>query len=78
MSEKKSKSKEKVKEYKKSEKEKTIELVFPENLLKSLNKMYEKQNEELMKVVSAEKNIPLSDILKFVYQQETVSILQHK
>lgn len=52
----------------------TIELVFPENLIKSLNKMYEKQNQELMKVISEEKNIDLSDLLKFIYTQNKIMI----
>jgi hypothetical protein len=53
----------------------TIKLVFPENLIKSLNKMYEKQNQELMKVVAdEEKTIPLQELLKFIYNQKKVII----
>lgn len=52
----------------------TIKLIFPENLVKSLNMMYEKQNQELMKVVSDEKNIPIEDLLKFIYDQKKVII----
>jgi hypothetical protein len=64
---------------KKSSKEKKnnkfqVELVFHENLLKSLNQIYEKQNLELMKAVSEEKAIPLNDLLKFSYDQLTVTI----
>lgn len=56
-------------------KQNVIKLTFPENLLKSLNIMYEKQNQELMKVISEEKIISLSDLLKFTYDQKTVTIL---
>jgi hypothetical protein len=56
------------------EKNNTIKLVFPENLIKSLNKMYEKQNQELMKAVSEEKTIPIEDLLKFIYDQKKVII----
>ena len=52
----------------------TINLVFPENLIKSLNKMYEKQNQELMKAISDEKTIQLQDLLKFIYDQSAVII----
>ena len=43
-----------------------IQLVFPENLLKSLNKIQYKQNYELLKVVSEEKLIPLSVLSDFL------------
>ena len=66
-----SKSKAKTKS---KEKNNTIKLVFPENLIKSLNKMYEKQNQELMKAVSDEKTIPIEDLLKFIYDQKKVII----
>jgi hypothetical protein len=59
----------------KKNKDNTIKLVFPENLIKSLNKMYEKQNQELMKVVAdEEKTIPLQELLKFIYEQKKVII----
>ena len=61
-------SKRKIKD---NNKEKIIELVFPENLLKSLNKIYEKQNQELMNAVSKEKNISTDVLLQFVYNQST-------
>jgi len=61
-------SKKKIKE---NNKKKIIELVFPENLLKSLNKMYEKQNKELMNAVAKEKNISIDDLLQFVYEEPT-------
>ena len=46
-----------------------IQLVFPENLLKSLNKIQYKQNYELFKVVSEEKFIPLSVLSDFLDDQ---------
>ena len=46
-----------------------IQLVFPENLLKSLNKIQYKQNYELLKVVSEEKLIPLSVLSDFLDDQ---------
>ena len=46
-----------------------IQLVFPENLLKSLNKIQYKQNYELFKVVSEEKLIPLSVLSDFLDDQ---------
>jgi hypothetical protein len=52
----------------------TINLVFQENLLKSLNKIYEKQNYELLKIVANDKIIPFNELLKFMYDQETVDI----
>jgi hypothetical protein len=55
-------------------KEKVIELVFPENFLKSLNKIYDKQNQELMKAIAEDKLIPVSELLKIVYNQNTVDI----
>ncbi len=48
---------------------KKIQLVFPENLLKSLNKIQYKQNYELLKVVSEEKLIPLSVLSDFLDDQ---------
>jgi hypothetical protein len=58
----------------KNNKKKIVKLVFQENLLKSLNHIYEKQNLEVMKAISSEKTIPLSDLLKFGYDQPTVII----
>ncbi len=46
-----------------------IQLIFPENLLKSLNKIQYKQNYELLKVVSEEKLIPLSVLSDFLDDQ---------
>ena len=66
-----SKSKAKTKS---KEKNNTIKLVFPENLIKSLNKMYEKQNQELMKAVSDDKKIPIEELLNFIYDQNNVII----
>ena len=48
---------------------KKIQLVFPENLLKSLDKIQYKQNYELMKVISEEKLIPLSALSDFLDDQ---------
>lgn len=58
----------------KNNKKKVVKLVFQENLLKSLNHIYEKQNLEIMKAISSEKTIPLSDLLKFGYDQPTIII----
>ena len=66
---KKSKSKLKVKV-----KEQVIKLVFPENLLKSLNKIQKKQNNELMKVISEDKSIPLKTLLIFQEDRLTETI----
>ncbi len=46
-----------------------IKLVFGENLLESLNKIHEKQNQELMKIISQEYAIPLNVLLSFMYDQ---------
>jgi len=51
-----------------------IKLVFNDNLLKSLNKIYNKQNHELMKILANEKAIPLNVLLKFVEDQDTYTI----
>jgi hypothetical protein len=51
-----------------------INLVFQENLLKSLNKIYEKQNYELLKIVSNDKIIPFNELIKFMHDEETVDI----
>jgi hypothetical protein len=48
---------------------KKIQLVFPENLLKSLNKIQYKQNYELLKVVSEEKLIPITVLSDFLDDQ---------
>jgi hypothetical protein len=50
---------------------KKIQLVFPENLLKSLNKIQYKQNYELLKVISDEKLIPLQVLSDFLDDQPT-------
>ncbi len=63
-----------LKRSKSKDKDTTIKLIFPENLIKSLNKMYEKQNQELMKAVSVDKTIPIQDLLKFIYDQSNVII----
>ena len=52
----------------------TIKLVFNDNLLKSLNKIYYKQNHELMKILANEKAIPLNVLLKFLDDQDTYTI----
>jgi hypothetical protein len=52
----------------------TIKLIFNDSLLKSLNKIYYKQNHELMKSVSQEKAIPLETLLKFLDDQKTYTI----
>ena len=62
------------KKIKQNDKKKVIEIVFPENLLKSMNKIYEKQNQELMNAISQEKTIPINDLLKFMYDQQTIII----
>ena len=59
------------KKIKENSKKQIIELVFPENLLKSLTNMYEKQNQELMNAISKEKNIPVDALLQFLYDQPT-------
>lgn len=46
-----------------------IKLVFSENLIESLNKIHEKQNQELMKIVAQEYAIPLNVLLSFMYDQ---------
>ncbi len=48
-----------------------IQIVFPENLLKSLNKIQYKQNYELLKVISQDKLISLSDLSDFLDDQPT-------
>jgi Rod binding domain-containing protein len=62
------------KKIKQNDKKKVIEIIFPENLLKSMNKIYEKQNQELMNAISQEKTIPINDLLKFMYDQQTIII----
>ena len=71
----KSKTKEKEKE---KEKEKIIKLVFPENLLKSHNKMQKKQNNELMKVISEDKSLPIKTLISFLDDRLTEIILVKK
>ena len=56
------------------EKQQVIKLVFPENLLKSLNKIQKKQNNELMKVISEDKSIPLKTLLIFQEDRLTETI----
>jgi hypothetical protein len=51
-----------------------IKLVFQENLLKSLNKIYERQNHELLKIVSIEKTIPFNDLINFMDDQSSILI----
>ena len=46
-----------------------IKLVFSEKLIESLNKVHEKQNQELMKSVAQEYAIPLNVLLSFMYDQ---------
>ena len=55
-------------------KEKVIKLVFPENLLKSLNKIQKKQNNELMKIISQDTSIPLKTLLVFQEDRLTETI----
>ncbi len=57
---------------------KTITLVFPEKLLKSLNKIQRKQNYELMKVLSHEKAIPIKALMDFLDDQSTIEIQEYK
>lgn len=66
------------KKYKAKEKEKVIKLVFPENLLKSLNKMQKKQNNELIKVISEDKSLPLKTLSSFLDDRLTETILVKK
>ena len=56
------------------EKQQVIKLVFPENLLKSLNKIQKKQNNELMKIISEDKSIPLKTLLIFQEDRLTETI----
>ena len=56
------------------EKEKVVKLVFPENLLKSLNKMQKKQNNELIKVISEDKSLPLKTLSSFLDDRLTETI----
>ncbi len=56
--------------HKSKDKEKPIiKLVFSEKLIESLNKIHEKQNQELMKIISQEYAIPLNVLLSFMYDQ---------
>ena len=55
-------------------KQQVVKLVFPENLLKSLNKIQKKQNNELMKVISEDKSIPLKTLLIFQEDRLTETI----
>lgn len=66
------------KKSKAKEKEKVIKLVFPENLLKSLNKMQKKQNNELIKVISEDKSLPLKTLSSFLDDRLTETILVKK
>ncbi len=59
-------------------KEKVIKLIFPENLLKSLNKMQKKQNNELIKVISEDKSLPLKTLSSFLDDRLTETILVKK
>ena len=61
------------------EKQQVIKLVFPENLLKSLNKIQKKQNNELMKVISEDKSIPLKTLLIFQEDRltETINVISN-
>ena len=52
----------------------TIELVFKEKLIKSLNKIQQKQNHELLKIISEEKIIPIVALKDFVNDQRTKAI----
>jgi len=56
------------------EKEKVVKLVFPENLLKSLNKMQKKQNNELIKVISEDKSLPIKTLSSFLDDRLTETI----
>ncbi len=51
-----------------------IKLIFQENLLKSLNKIYERQNHELLKIISIDKTIPINDLLNFMDDQSSIFI----
>ncbi len=51
-----------------------IKLIFQENLLKSLNKIYERQNHELLKIISIEKTIPINDLMNFMDDQSSIFI----
>lgn len=64
----------KKKSVKSKEKEKVVKLVFPENLLKSLNKMQKKQNNELIKVISEDKSLPLKTLSSFLDDRLTETI----
>ena len=66
------------KKSKAKEKEKVIKLIFPENLLKSLNKMQKKQNNELIKVISEDKSLPLKTLSSFLDDRLTETILVKK
>ena len=50
---------------------KKIQLVFPENLLKSLNKIQYKQNYELINLISQGKLIHLDALTDFLDDQPT-------
>jgi hypothetical protein len=67
----------KTKSSSKSQKKKII-MVFPEKLLKSLNKIQKKQNYELLKVLSHDKAIPLDSLHDFLDDQPTISIKSTK
>ena len=60
------------------EKEKVVKLVFPENLLKSLNKMQKKQNNELIKVISEDKSLPIKTLSSFLDDRLTETIPDKK
>jgi hypothetical protein len=51
-----------------------IKLILQENLLKSLNKIYERQNHELFKIISIDKTVPINDLLNFMDDQSSVFI----
>ena len=51
-----------------------IKLIFQENLLKSLNKIYEKQNHELLKIISLDKTIPMNDLMNFMDDQPCITV----
>ncbi len=55
--------------HKKNKEKPIIKLVFGEKLIESLNKIHEKQNQELMKIISQEYAIPLNVLLSFMYDQ---------
>uniref|UniRef100_A0A6C0E817 Uncharacterized protein n=1 Tax=viral metagenome TaxID=1070528 RepID=A0A6C0E817_9ZZZZ len=52
----------------------TINLVLEEDLINSLNFMLDKQNFELMKIVSSSQIIHLKSLLKFYYNLPDVEI----